>query len=146
MVGAPQKATRNDNLAIYPEIDSAVKKYFTDKKIDYEGKILFSKSYNNSPEERLKAFKSAIEDMKKGIKEGKVYDLGMVVTPITKKFKMYSSNEDNPAEITGSHSVYITGVGEDCLYVSSWGREYKIKFTDLNDVNSEFTIYESKIN
>ncbi len=43
----------------------------------------------------------------------------------------------------GGHSMLITGVAEDGLYVSSWGSKYFIPMEDL--IGSNFGLYSSKI-
>lgn len=44
----------------------------------------------------------------------------------------------------GGHAVFITGVGNDCFYVSSWGKEYSIPFIDLQN-GGIFNIFGSTI-
>ena len=44
----------------------------------------------------------------------------------------------------GGHSVYITGISNDGLFVSSWGQKFLIPFNDLKN-GGAFTIFRTKI-
>lgn len=45
----------------------------------------------------------------------------------------------------GGHAIFVTAVGDDCFYVSSWGREFTIPFTDLKN-GGRFCLYVSSVN
>ena len=63
--------------------------------------------------------------------------------------ELISTNPDSYASDStsrydgGGHAVFITDVGIDCFYVSSYGREYKIMFSDLQ--NGRFSIMRNSI-
>ena len=46
--------------------------------------------------------------------------------------------------IRGGHAVYITGISNDGLFVSSWGQKFLIPFNDLKN-GGAFTIFRTKI-
>ena len=74
-----------------------------------------------------------------------IYSGGKKINMISTNLSQYSSTDTKSWKEGGGHAIFITAVGEDCLYVSSWGREYKIPFSDLKN-GGEFCLYESKIN
>ena len=52
---------------------------------------------------------------------------------------LYPSVSTNTWSEGGGHSVFVTGIGSNGFYVSSWGREYLIPFADLQN-GGYFTI------
>ena len=89
-----------------------------------------------------------IERLIIGINSGRTYGLGLFSTGA--QIRMYAppgSNYKSTSTKTWSegdgHSVYITGLTEEGLIVSSWGRKYIISYQDL--INSDSWILSEDI-
>ena len=46
----------------------------------------------------------------------------------------------------GGHSVYVTGISEQGIVVSSWGGKYVIPFEDLSQSNARWILTKDKVN
>lgn len=57
---------------------------------------------------------------------------------------VYNSTSTATWSEGGGHAVFITGMGTDCFYVSSWGQEYAIPFADLQN-GGIFNIFSATI-
>lgn len=97
-------------------------------------------------------FNSAIAETMKAIDLGMGVGLDIFVDKINHiPIKMesvnpsiYSSTNTNTWGEGGGHSVFITGYDANYFYVSSWGEEYKISFSDLQK-SGKFVINISQI-
>ncbi len=73
-----------------------------------------------------------------------IYSGGNTINMISTNENLYSSVSTETWGEGGGHAVFITGIGGNGFYVSSWGREYIIPFKDLAN-GGEFLIYSSTI-
>ena len=70
--------------------------------------------------------------------------LGNTINMYSTNPNVYSSTSTATWNEGGGHAVFITGIGTDCFYVSSWGKEYSIPFSDLQN-GGVFNIYWTQI-
>ena len=105
-------------------------------------------------------FNNMISDVKNSFNSGKLVSLdiftdvysGNLINMISMDPNNYYSDSTNAwiykdetgKIVGGGHSIFITGIGTDCFYVSSWGKEFKIPFSDLQN-GGKFVINISEI-
>ena len=86
-----------------------------------------------------------LERMKNELSKALSNDIPIELS-ITKGTKMTTFYGDYMREevLTGAHSVYVTGMNEDGVFVSSWGGRWFISFNDLRTKNCEISFIETK--
>lgn len=133
-----------------PWKDSTLYSFLNSKGIRYEAHaIAYSLGYASTYDDVQ--MQQIVDSAKQAINNGEVLSLdiwdsrGVVGNISLNSTNPNSYNSDSTSRYKGGgHSVFITDIGLDCFYVSSYGREYSIKFKDLQ--NGWFTIYRVKIN
>lgn len=85
-------------------------------------------------------FEASIFTVKSALSLGKKGLLSLAPATASNPINMYSTNPSSYSSTStatwgesGAHAVFITDVGPDCFYVSSWGQEYTIPFSDLKN-------------
>jgi hypothetical protein len=129
-------------------VNDVIKKYLRSKDVDYHGSAYFYREFDAVPVDSI-TFKTLTDNIQEQMKQGKVFDISFNDTKGSSPINMLSTTDKNDKfsskQMRGmGHSVFITGIRDNFLYVSSWGKEYKIPFSDLKK-NSEYYIYVSEI-
>lgn len=121
--------------------------FLASKGVNYDYSCIFNhrnKGYNDPD------FDGAINNARTLMSSGKtltldVFSKGSEIHINSTNPSQYSSMSTKIWSEGGGHSMMVTEIGSDCIYVSSWGKEYSIPFSDLMNNGSNFYLLCSDI-
>lgn len=128
--------------------EAAIADFLFSKNINYYQARILASNYGKTVD--IDSFIDILNKTHTELSEGKslslgIYNSGNTINMISTNENLYSSVSTDTWNEGGGHAVFITGMGADCFYVSSWGEEYMIPFADLQN-GGMFVINSSIIN
>ena len=127
---------------------SAISRFLSEKGVSYNSNWLVQNNPNYYMDNR--SFNRLISNIRQELSQGHsvsidIYYYGTPINMNSTNPNIYGSTSTITWAEGGGHSMFITGLGSDCIYVSSWGKEYAIPFSDLQN-GGMFNIFSAIIN
>ena len=133
----------------------SISSYLNSKGVTYDSKWMYSNPNGVVIDDST--FNSWVNQISNEMNSGKAISLGIYQFPdangniMGNTINMNSTNPNLYNSVStqswkegGGHAIFVTDIGSDCFYVSSWGREYSIPFDDLKN-GGIFNVYSSNI-
>ena len=122
--------------------ESVIAKFLIPKGIDWYRSFKIASNYNKiiGHNDFSNILNNVFSEMSKGHSVSlDIFKGSGVINMKSTNEGLYSSVSTNTWSEGEGHSVFVTGIGSNGFYVSSWGREYLIPFADLQN-GGYFTI------